>query len=434
MTSNYSTSDAAVWLVALQNALLNGQAPDGWPKGGGDAEAWKKLVEELVETRRFILQLSEGDLSAAFAYEGQVASDLKALQANLNHLTIQVQQAQQAELDQRALAEALRDTTATLNSAMNLDDVFDRLLQNVKRVVPFDTIDILLINPDGAAIIARGDGYQHIAPQYAEQIYHLELPVANTPNLKLMFESGQPCLIDDLSRFEWVKTDTTDWARAHLGVPILVKGKTVGFLVLLSTTPGFFTPEHAARMQVFANQAAIAIEKARMFEQLNEMATIDSLTGIPNRRHFFNLAETELMRSARYNHPLSAMMMDIDFFKQINDSFGHSIGDQVLQEVVRRCVEVKRSQDLIGRYGGEEFAFILPETGLDSAMVVANRFRQVISRKPFTVGSEAVKVTVSIGVTGFKPEIPSARALLDQADQAMSIAKHSGRNQVTKLA
>jgi diguanylate cyclase (GGDEF)-like protein/PAS domain S-box-containing protein len=341
--------------------------------------------------------------------------------------------AQQAERDQSALAEALRDTAAALNSAMNLDEVFNSLLLNISRVVPHDTVDILLVNPDGTAQIARSDGYQRFSPPFADEVFKVKLPVATTPNLRLMSETGKPSLVENLLDYPWIKTEYTEWARAELGAPILVKGRTVGFLVLLSDKIGFFTDEHVMRLQAFANQAAIAIEKARMFEQLNEMATIDSLVGIPNRRHFFNLAEGELMRSIRYNHPLSALMMDIDFFKQVNDAFGHSMGDRVLQEVVQRCVAIKRGQDLMGRYGGEEFAFILPETGLDAAVVMGNRLRQIIARAPFEVGSEAVKVTVSIGAACFKSDIPSARALLDRADQALYIAKHSGRNQVAKL-
>ena len=102
-------------------------------------------------------------------------------------------------------------------------------------------------------------------------------------------------------------------------------------------------------------------------------------------------------------------------------------------EIAKRCQQVLRSVDLFGRYGGEEFSFILPETNAASALVVADRLRNVISNTPFLAQNEAFKVTVSIGVTGFKSSIPSARALLDKADQALYRAKQSGRNQVAKL-
>ncbi len=340
--------------------------------------------------------------------------------------------AQKAEHEQRILAEALRDTAAALNSAKNLDEVFTSLLENIGKVVPHDAVQIFLVDNDGNAFLQRSFGYHFQEPEILEQLHQLKLPVATTPNLLMMDRSGEPCLVDDLDDFPWVRNPTSAWAKSHLGAPIRVKGETVGFLILLGVTRGFFTQEHLIRLQAFANQAAVAIDKANLFEQLNQLATIDSLTQIANRRHFFNMAETELVRSTRYNHPLSAMMMDIDHFKQVNDTFGHTIGDQVLHEVALRCQEGLRANDLMGRYGGEEFAFVLPETDLDAGVKVADRLRKLISAKPFNTRAGEIRVTVSIGVTTFQRDIPSARALLDQADQALFMAKQSGRNRVAK--
>ena len=338
-----------------------------------------------------------------------------------------------AEHEQRILAEALRNTAAALNSAMSLDEVFDCLLENIGHVVPHDTVDILTVDPAGFARVIRNEGYQKFIPNAETEINTLTLPVDGTFNLRTMRNTGRPFLLNDLSETNWVQTEATQWARSHLGTPILVKGKVSGFIILLSTIPGFFSEEHALRLQAFADLAAVAIEKADLFEQLNALATIDLLTGIANRRHFFNLAETELTRAVRYNRPLVALMMDVDNFKQVNDTFGHGVGDEVLVEIVRRCQQELRSIDLFGRYGGEEFSFILPETSPESGLIVADRLRKLIANKPFIAHNEAFKVTVSIGVTGFKPSIPSARALLDQADQALYISKQSGRNNVAKL-
>ncbi len=338
-----------------------------------------------------------------------------------------------AEHEQRILAEALRNTAAALNSAMSLEEVFDCLLENIGHVVPHDTVDILTVDRTDQARVKRSEGYQKFLPNALSEINALSLPVQTTSNLKTMRDSGQPFMIDDLSDSNWVKTEATQWARSHLGTPIPVKGKVVGFIILLSREPGFFSEEHALRLQAFADLAAVAIEKADLYEQLNELATIDSLTGISNRRHFFNLAETELARAIRYNRPLAALMMDVDNFKLVNDSFGHGVGDEVLVEIVQRCKQELRSNDLFGRYGGEEFSFILPEASSDAALVVADRLRKLIANKPFYVHNEAFKVTVSIGVTGFKASIPSARALLDLADQALYMSKQSGRNKVAKL-
>ena len=291
----------------------------------------------------------------------------------------------------------------------------------------------LTVDPNGHANVKRSEGYQQFFPDGQFELNPLALSVQETFNLRTMHDTGQPLIIHALSDENWVQTKDTQWARSHLGIPILVKGKLAGFLILLSHMPAFFTEEHKRHLQAFADQAAVAIEKADLFEQLNELATINSLTGIANRRHFFNLAEQELTRAVRYNRPLAALMMDVDNFKQVNDSFGHGIGDEVVLEITKRCQQKLRSNDLIGRYGGEEFSFILPETDANSAMVVADRLRKAISDTPFFAQSEAFKVTVSIGVAGFKSSTPSARALLDQADQALYRAKQSGRNRVAKL-
>ncbi len=338
-----------------------------------------------------------------------------------------------AEQEQRILAEALKNTAAALNSAMSLEDVFDCLLENIGHVVPHDTVDILTVDRTDHASVKRSEGYQKFIPDARPEIIAMSLPVEGTFNLKTMRDSERPFLINELSDLNWVETEATRWARSHLGTPILVKGKVVGFIILLSTVPGFFSAEQALHLQAFADLAAVAIEKADLYEQLNELATIDSLTGIANRRHFFNLAETELARAVRYNRPLAALMMDVDNFKQVNDSYGHSVGDDVLVEIVHRCQQELRSNDLFGRYGGEEFSFILPETNSASALIVADRLRKLIANKPFYAHNEAFKVTVSIGVTDFKASVPSARALLDQADQALYFSKQSGRNKVAKL-
>jgi diguanylate cyclase (GGDEF)-like protein len=248
-----------------------------------------------------------------------------------------------------------------------------------------------------------------------------------------MAETRLPCLVEDLEQYTWVHTVTTNWARSHLGAPILVNGKAEGFFILLSAQKGFFNTEHANRLQGFADQAAIAIEKAHLFQQMNELATIDPLTNVYNRRYFFNQAEIEMARAKRYGRPLSALMLDIDHFKRVNDTYGHSIGDQVLQGVAQRCQHVMRKNDLLGRYGGEEFAVILPETHLMEGKKMAERLRRVISEQPFETLRGSIEITISIGVADYHFGVPSAPAMLDLADQALYQAKQAGRNCVITL-
>ena len=340
-------------------------------------------------------------------------------------------QLQTAEREQRILAEALRDASAALNSAMDMDAVFDAILNIIYRVVPHNAIDIMLIEADGRAHIHRCQGYDRMYPGSQKIFEAITLPVETTANLREMLRTRQPCLIPDVRKVAgWVTTEYTGWIRSYLGAPIVLHGEVVGFIGLLSAQENFFTSEQADRLMTFADQAAIAIEKARLFAMLNQLATTDSLTGIANRRHFFDHGEREFSRAIRYGKQLSAMMLDIDHFKQVNDVYGHAAGDRVLQQLASLLLASLRQEDLLGRYGGEEFAILLPETPLSYSLAAAERLRQAVADFPFQVGDEILRITISAGVASLQDGCPTIYALLDQADQALYAAKQSGRNRV----
>jgi diguanylate cyclase (GGDEF)-like protein len=189
--------------------------------------------------------------------------------------------------------------------------------------------------------------------------------------------------------------------------------------------------EHDERLLVtFASQLATAIERARLFEQVQLLAVTDELTGLHNRRHFFHNARLEFGRARRFDHPLAAIILDIDHFKSVNDRYGHPLGDTVLREVARRCKNALREVDLLGRYGGEEFAVVLPEAGNEEACAVAERLRAVIADAPFPTPSGPLALTISLGVAAMSPSIPDFDALLQRADEALLSAKAAGRNRV----
>ncbi|MDJ0832193.1 MAG: diguanylate cyclase [Gammaproteobacteria bacterium] len=171
------------------------------------------------------------------------------------------------------------------------------------------------------------------------------------------------------------------------------------------------------------------IEKSRgLQEQLRKMANQDTLTGIPNRRYFLKRAEAELQRAKRYQHPLSLIMCDIDHFKQVNDNYGHHMGDEALRNVTATMALCLRDNiDLIGRMGGEEFCIALPETGLPGAEKVAERLRHRIANTPI---SDAVSVTCSFGVTSIE-STDSLELAMSRADSALYESKTGGRNRVT---
>lgn len=169
-----------------------------------------------------------------------------------------------AEQQQRVLAEALRDSAAALNSTLDLDDVLDRILDNVGRVVPHDTSNIMLIE-HGVACIVRSRGYLDRAD--AEIIKQLHFDISETVNLRRMVQTGEPIIIRDVVAFNgWVENPAAaSWHRSYVGAPIVVDGEVIGFVNLDSETPGFFRPEHAERLQAFADQAAIAVKNARVY-------------------------------------------------------------------------------------------------------------------------------------------------------------------------
>jgi diguanylate cyclase (GGDEF)-like protein len=162
-------------------------------------------------------------------------------------------------------------------------------------------------------------------------------------------------------------------------------------------------------------------------KQLEKIATIDDLTQIYNRRKFFELANYELTRNARYKHPLSIIMIDIDHFKDINDRFGHQTGDITLQYVARTIFDSIRTTDIFGRIGGEEFAMVLPETSKQEAADFAEKIRQLIENEKFP---DVGLVTICLGVTQYY-ENDTSGSLFSRADVALYAAKNAGRNRVT---
>ncbi len=163
-------------------------------------------------------------------------------------------------------------------------------------------------------------------------------------------------------------------------------------------------------------------------EALRLLSITDPLTGAYNRRHFVEFAEAEVARSARHGRPLALLALDIDHFKAINDTFGHCGGDEALRAFTAACRGSLRVSDMLGRLGGEEFAVLLPETGTDGALTVAEHLRSVVEDMAVPHGGTTIRLTVSIGVARFSPDEPCIDSLLSRADKALYRAKREGRN------
>lgn len=219
-------------------------------------------------------------------------------------------------------------------------------------------------------------------------------------------------------------------------VPLVLHGTLIGSLNQCSPRPGHFGPETATDLlEHLAAIAALCIDNAISHERLKLDGLTDALTGISNRRFFERRVVEETDRWRRTRLPLSCLVVDIDHFKRINDSYGHQAGDKVLQRVARELEFVLRSSDVLARYGGEEFVLLLPDTDLKEAAEIANRVRENIASIRFDDGAlHEVTVTASVGVAclglDHSKEASPAEILFRHADNALYSAKSTGRNRV----
>ena len=215
------------------------------------------------------------------------------------------------------------------------------------------------------------------------------------------------------------------------------QGRVLGRELQLKNRKGqiFWVIVSAVKMEWFGKPVVmVAINdisaRKKMEEELQRLATTDTLTGILNRRQFFILAEQEVERSRRYGRTLALLLYDIDHFKQVNDTFGHQAGDVVLRELAKLVHEQLRRNDIEGRVGGEEFAVLLPETTISEAVVLAERIRGIIESFAINIGETSLHITASFGVTAVKENDVALDSIYKRADSALYEAKNAGRNRV----
>ncbi|RPH62910.1 MAG: diguanylate cyclase [Chloroflexi bacterium] len=540
-----------------------------------------------------------------------------------------------AEHEQRVLAESLRDIAAALNSTLDVEHVLDILLANVGRVVPHDTASIMMLEEKEKVYVVRERGYAERGLK--EKISASYFDVSGMPYLKKMLESAQPVLVPDTSRDgEW-GARTIAQVSSYAGVPIVQKGEVRGFINLGSETAGFFTPAHLERLRAFADQAAIAIENARLYEQsqgharqmtslyqiglsitskldrsqifhalytqiqqvlapnvfyiaiytkathiiehplfydsgelrnvpprdirkvpgltgevilsrktiyindalnpgsvknhqvvhiggkssrtyvgvpmimrdhvvgvlsiqsyetnafsaeqvrlletiaaqaavavensilfdqarqeikqrrsaqrsqqkvnkemqerikqiekleaeLREQAIRDVLTGLFNRRYLQETLEREIARAIRRKQPVGIIMMDIDLFKVVNDTYGHKAGDLVLQALGDLLKTNLRAEDIICRYGGEEFVVVMPGASIETAQERAEFIRHEFEAMHIPFENHEIRATLSLGLAAYPLHAIGGEEVLIRADRALYHSKQTGRNRLT---
>lgn len=323
-------------------------------------------------------------------------------------------------------SETLRRAGVAISETLNLREATSRLLEQLAYVVPHDSASVQLLREGELEIIAV-EGWAD-----PSSVIGVRFPIpGNNPNT-IVLETRKPYLLNEPGDTYPAFRESAHAAHIHswLGVPLIVHNRIIGLLAIDSCAPLHFAPDDVELVTTFAGQVAIAIENAQLFDEVQRLAITDGLTGLYNRHHFMELAQVEFVRARRYKRKLSLMIFDIDHFKDVNDKYGHPIGDEILCALAALCREKLRDADPLGRYGGEEFIALLVESNVKAARFVADRLRCAVEKMKVPTSAGELQITVSVGVTELGENSPSLEVLIARADQAMYVAKHKGRNRV----
>jgi len=318
-----------------------------------------------------------------------------------------------------------------MSSILNLDELAMFIAHKVSDVLQAKVCSLMLLDPDEEVLTIRA-------------AVGLDEVIMRTTRVKLgqsisgwVAQRGETVMISDIEsdvtfgRASLPKYET----KSLLCIPLKVKDRVLGVINAADKKSGNgfqpFTDEDARFLGMVANYAAIALENAQLYGEVNNLAITDGLTNLFNHRYFQTQLAAEVARIQRYPHPLSLIMFDIDYFKKFNDTHGHPVGDTVLRQISRVIRKSVRKVDIPCRYGGEEFAVILPETGIKDSSVVAEKIRRTVEELRFEADPKSAKkkMTLSGGIAEYKPGM-SKEELVRYADEALYRAKHEGKNRI----
>jgi diguanylate cyclase (GGDEF)-like protein len=311
---------------------------------------------------------------------------------------------------ERAEAEGRRSRfLGEIAGSIDMDEVLSRTLEAGTRMDGIDAALVRLETAEGTPTVAA----HGLSPDGAEAI-------AGPPD-------GSPArAIEVKYRYDEGVEHPETLISGGLAVPLVQKGSRFGYLAVYTRdTSRAFGDDDVKQLEALTERAAPAIENARQFREARQLADLDALTGLHNRRYFHETLARECARAHRYNRRLSLIVFDVDDFKDVNDQVGHLGGDAVLAEAADRVREVIRSADIPCRVGGDEFAVILPESGIDQAEHLFGRLQVAISQRPI---GQAGRLRISAGVAELKPEDDSI-SFFERADDALYRAKDAGKGQ-----
>lgn len=340
--------------------------------------------------------------------------------------SIALQNARLYSQEQRKAAqlEAINLIARQTTAVLDINELLGRVCEFVLQAFPIEHVAVMLLEDDKLVFRAHSG---RLTP-----LYKVGTPVPDGGGLcREALATRQPVLANDVSEIAHYIQGFEE-TQAELCIPLLSFGQIVGVLCLESDKLNAFDSVDVRPLESVADMCANAIQNAHYFERVRHMAFVDGLTGIFNRRYFEIRVLEEIERAKRYQGSVSLVMVDIDHFKRLNDEFGHLMGDDVLRQISTLFSQNIRKVDVGCRYGGEEFAIIVPETTGEDAYYVADKLRKVIETAVFP--GVPRPVTISAGVASYPANAANRDELIKAADEALYAAKQAGRNMVVPAA
>ncbi len=328
--------------------------------------------------------------------------------------------------------KCLSDVTTIISSSLNKNEILKRVLKQTKDLMNCKKSSILLVDP-----VENKLKFEVLTEETEmRHLKHILLDIGEGIAGKA-WETGQSVLIEDVKKDKRFsdKADkkSNEITKSIIASPIVIKGDIIGVMEAINKLDDTnFDHFDLEIFEKLALHAAIAIENAELY-----MAGIcDKMTNLYNHEFFIDQLEKELQRANRYNHSLSIIIFDIDHFKNINDTYGHQFGDQVIIKIASLIKNsCRKDLDLASRYGGEEFTLILPETGKENAILLAERIRQKIKQLSIPFKGKDIGVTISSGVSSNEDDKPDNREeLIIMADSALYHSKNNGRDKVSSFS
>jgi diguanylate cyclase (GGDEF)-like protein len=329
-----------------------------------------------------------------------------------------------AERRQRQVAELLRDSMRAVGESLEPRGVLRAILQTSMSALNADAGAILLAEGERLEVAAAIGSGVTLPPE------GYDTPRAEQPEIAEALRANRPISVSGvISDRSSPLFGLLGRANSFIIAPLVAREEAIGALVIVARRSNAFGQTQTEVASALANQGVVAYENAQLFSQVQTLAQRDELSGVANRRHFFELAGRSFREARQLGSPLSAMMLDIDHFKEVNDKYGHAAGDDVIRVVAHRVSRVIGAGDIVGRYGGEEFALVV-QAPCGNAAELAERLRRVISETPIATASGPVPITASVGVAELAGRDADLGRLLQRTDAALYEAKRAGRDRI----